>query len=166
MKLKSFNKRVSIWQYMSVALSMLMVICSTMIIVLQSIDIYFNLFSYGSFMFDFLDKYSDIFTLLLFDFGTLLSSMVHENLALNVIVTITSLLICVALAFSSFVLCKPKAKIGITVWIVVAVSELLISLFIMSLYAFYIFVFAVRFILLLCFIMSLKYVNTNYEYYD
>lgn len=166
MKSRIDRKMVSVWQNISKVTTMFIAVCSAVIVMLQSIDESLKIFSYCSFMFDFLDVYSNAFTLVLFDFGTLIISLAADSLWLNILITCISLAFCVALAFSSLMISKSDAKIGITIWIIVIVLELLISLFIMASYIFFVIVFIIRAIMLFCLIMSSRYININYEYYD
>lgn len=161
----NFN-RISIWQHLSVILSIIITFSTIIVVLLQSIDIECSLFTYNSFMFEFLDRYCKIFSLLLFDFPIMVSSMIPESLGFNIAVTAVSVLVCVFLGLTAIYFYKPKAKRWLLLWSIILGLELLVCFFMMFSDVVFLFAFITRAILLFCMIMSLRYVNKNYEYYD
>ncbi|GEM_PF-3488828 len=163
---KFYNKNISVWQHLGFILSEIMVLSTIFILVLQSIDIHMNMFHYGTFMFDYLDLYSKIHCLTIFDFGIMISSMIPECIAFNIIVTITSVLLCIALGCFSFRIYKPKAKTALIVWMIILIIESLFSLVFILSHWFFVLIFIAKAFFLFCLIMSFKHINNHYDYYD
>ena len=163
---KFYRKNISIWQHLSFILSEIMVLGTVFVLVLQSIDINSNVFHYGTFMFDYLDVYSNVHSLIIFNFGVMISSMVPECVGFNITITIISVLICIVLGYFSLYIYKLKAKPILITWVIIIIAESLFSFAFTNFPWVFILYLSFRLFFLFCVIMSIRHVNNNYEYYD
>ncbi len=161
------SKRViSVWQVVSVVLLFTTLLLTALMMVLGVLDNLFGLFSYGTFMFTLFERFIVPSSFISFWLPMLFVSFAPEYIGFNITVAVLSVLILSALGYFTLKIFKEKAKTVLRLWLFVMIFESVISFFLMFTDIFCVIVFTLRALTVLSLLMSLKFIDSHYEYYD
>lgn len=166
-KIDAHQKRVvSKWQILSVSLLYITLVLTLLMIALAVVDNTFNLFSYGSFMFELFERLIGPSSLISFYFPVLVCSFISEYLWFNVAVFVICVFSLSLIGYLTLNIFRTNAKIVVRVWIVIMILESLISFVLIFEDLFSVFILVFRVFTVFSLFMSLKFINSHYEFYD
>lgn len=161
------NKRViGVWQKVSVVSLFTTLIVTAMMVGSVVLDNIFDLFSYGSFMYDFFERCIGPLSLTSFYLPMLFCSFAPEYLWINITVAVLCMIILSLIGYFTLKIFSENAKTFVRIWIFVMIFESSVSFAFTFTDIFIILVFAFRAITVFSLFMSLKFVDAHYEYYD
>ncbi|MBQ8539056.1 MAG: hypothetical protein IJ433_05340 [Ruminococcus sp.] len=166
-KIDAHQKRVvSKWQILSVSLLYITLVLTLLMVVLAVVDNAFNLFSYGSFMFVLYERLIGPSSLISFYLPVLVCSFLPEYLWFNVAVTVICVFSLARIGYLTLNIFRANAKTVVRVWIVIMIFESLISFVLIFEDLFSVFILVYRVFTVFSLFMSLKFINSHYEFYD
>lgn len=166
-KIKDNRKKpVCLWQKLSFVLIESMLVFTAFMIILWAVDTIIDITPYDSFMFRFMDLYNYLFAFTFLQFGVMIGNAIPEAVGYNIVVAIFSLGICALIGYFSLYIFREKAKICIRILIYLLLFELAL-LFVFSFAdKYFVLVFFERAVVVFTMMMSLRFIDSHYEYYD
>lgn len=166
-KIDAPDKRVvGIWQIVSAVFLFVTILLTAFMIVFVVLDNIFDVYTYGTFMFEFFDRFIAPSAMTIFWLPAVFCSLGDEYIELSVVVAVICGFAISVILYFTFGIFKEKAKIVVRTWIVIMVFESLISFACIFAEVFCIFIFAFRAFTVFSLFMSLRFIDKHYEYYD
>ena len=159
-------ENITVWQIVSVVLLFTTLLLTALMMVLGVLDNLFELFSHGTFMFTLFERFIVPSSLISFWFPMLFVSFAPEYVGLNIIVAVLSVSVLSVVGYFTLKIFREKAKTVVRLWLFVMIFESVVSFFFIFTDIFCVLVFTLRALTVLSLFMSLKFIDSHYEYYD
>lgn len=157
---------VGTWQKVSSILLFATLVFTALMVILATLDNAFDLFPYGSFMYEFYERLISPSSLIIFYFPVFFCSFIPECLWFDIVVALICVLFLVLIVFFTLNIFKENAKSCVRIWLITMIFESLISFALVFVDIISILILAFRIFTVFSLFMSLKFIDSHYEHYD